>query len=722
MNLRSILGTAAFLFLLAVAKPLSAQIITNVTPPLGSHGDFVQIFGNGFAPGGHRPSTLSVIFNTTLSTSNTNAVVSDSEIDITNVPTAATSGFIHVFVNGNEAISPLQFVVINTNSYVTNFNPIYGGNGTVVVLSGVHFVSGGATNVSFNGKLAQGAPNVQPNTITVTAPNGVTSGPLIVLSKYGATHNFSTESNVITTSTNFFVAPKITSFAPATGRPNTNVVITGTNFTGCSAVLFGSVNALSFIISNNTTILATVPNNASTAPIVVSPPLNTIFSPAQSATSFKMLPTIFSFSPGLGASNTLITVTGAGLNEKSPHPDVTVGGGVVTTFGTISANTLTFNVPATAASGIISITTTNGSITSTQLFYLPASITSFTPANGAIGTVVQITGKNFTNASAVTFNGIPASTFAVTNNTVMGATAPFGVTSGTISVTTPFGITTSSNLFYVAPTITDFTPNHGLPGTTVAITGTSFTNASAVLFNGQPATSVTVINNSNLTAVVPNSATTGKITVTAPGGSVVSAANFTIDSSDLSVTVTALPDPVFIGSNLVYTIVVSNSGPTSALNVRLTNALPQSVMLNSAATSQGSLATNSNPILGDLGTINNNSSATILLTVKPLASGLITNTASIGSDFPDSNSANNLNLHVTTVWPLPLLSIRNLMSNSLVQISWPAPLSGFTLQFKTNLAPNFSWTNDPGTKIVSGTNVSVIESNVGTARFFRLTN
>jgi len=304
----------------------------------------------------------------------------------------------------------------------------------------------------------------------------------------------------------------------------------------------------------------------------------------------------------------------------------------------------------------------------------------------------------------------------------MGATAPSGVTSGTISVTTPFGTTESTTLFYVAPTISDFTPNHGLPGATIMITGTSFTNASAVLFNGQPAISFTVTNNTTLSAIVPNGATTGKITVTAPGGSGVSAANFTIDSSDLSVTVTALPDPVFIGSNLVYTIVVTNSGPTAALNVRLTNALPQSVTLKSAATSQGSLVTNANPILGSLGTINNNSSATVLLTVTPLATGPITNTASIGSDSLDPNSANNINKLVTTVWPLPLLSIRDLMSNGLVQISWPAPLSGFTLQFKTNLAPTFSWTKDLGTKVVSGTNVSVIETNIGTARFFRITN
>src|ERR1700743_290016 len=110
-NFRRIFGIAAFLFLLALTTSLPAQIITNVSPPLGGHGDFVRIFGNGFAPGGHRPNTLSIAFNGTLSPSSTNSVVSDSEIDITNVPAAATTGNIDVFFNGIKKTSPQPFII-----------------------------------------------------------------------------------------------------------------------------------------------------------------------------------------------------------------------------------------------------------------------------------------------------------------------------------------------------------------------------------------------------------------------------------------------------------------------------------------------------------------------------------------------------------------------------------------------------------------------------------
>ncbi|HEX4265910.1 MAG TPA: DUF11 domain-containing protein [Verrucomicrobiae bacterium] len=728
MNFRRIFESTAFLFLLAAATPLSAQIITNVSPPLGGHGDFIRIFGNGFTPGGHRPSKLIVTFNGVLSTSNTNSVVQDYEIDITNVPTAAISGYIGISINGITNISPQPFVIVPTNTpYATNFSPGYGAANTTVTITGVHFITAKVTNATFNGVISKTISHVTPvvnsdNSMTVTVPDGVRAGPIIILSSNGVAHNFSTATNTISTSTNFFVQPIITSFSPANGRPNTNVVIKGTNFIAASGVSFGSASAAGFTVVDNNTINATVPTNASTALIGVSAPPGTIFPPSSSSAAFKILPTIFSFSPSTGPTNTLITITGSGLDEKSPHPDVTVGGGTVVTFGTISANSLSFNVPTTAASGLITITTTNGSISTTQIFYLPASISSFTPNAGPPGTVVKITGNNFTNASAVSFNGIPATAFAVTNNTTVGAIVPAGVTSGVISITTPFGTTNSTEVFLGPPMIISFTPTHGLPGTNVIITGTSFTNATAVLFNGLPAAGFTVINNTTLSAVVPGLATTGPITVAAPGGTNTSAQNFTIDSTDLGISITGVPNPVFLGSNLVYSIVVTNIGPVPALNVRITNTLPITVTLKSATTSQGTLTTNGNPISAALGSLNNGSSATVTLTVTPTAVGQLTNQAFVVTDSHDPNPANDSAAIVTTVWPLPFLTITNLMSNSLLRVSWPAPLSGFTLQFRTDLSTSASWTNDPGSKVINGTNVSVIETNIGTAKFFRLTN
>jgi hypothetical protein len=714
----------AFPFLLASAGSASAVTVTNVTPPMSSTGVHqINIFGNGFAPGGLHPTTLSVDFNGTVATTNPNAVVSDSQIQLLSVPAGATSGFIHVVINGGiPKASPQPFIIISTNSYVTNFSPTYGDVGTPVTITGVQFQTAQATNVSFNGILGTSTFVKSDNEIDTIAPAGVTTGPILVMAKGGAAHDFSTSSNRVSIATNFFAQANILKFTPTNGIPGASVVVTGLNFTAASAVAIGSVNASDFTISNNNIIRVTIPANASTDFITVSPPSGTLLSPTQSPLTFRILPTVSGFSPAFGPVNTLVTLTGSALNERTAGPIISVGGGIVISFGTVSPGTVTFNVPATAASGPITVTTTNGSATSTDIFYLPASITSFTPTSGAPGTIVTLTGKNFTNASVVSFNGVDAASFVVTNNTTLGAIVPAGVASGKISITTPAGTTNSAGVFFAAPTITDFTPNHGLPGTTVLITGTSFTNASDVSFNGTPAASFVVTNNTTLSAVVPVGVTTGKITVTAPGGTGQSATDFVVDSGDLGVAVFDSPDPVFIRSNLVYTIILTNGGPVSALNVRFTNTLPTSAVLKSASITQGTLVTNTIPITGSIGTMNNQSVVVVTLTVAPTVPGLITNAASIGSDSIDPNPANNSASAVTTVWPLPLLSITNLMSNDLVRISWPAPLSNFTLQFRADLSTNVFWSNDTAPKVVIGTNVTVLKTNVGTPQFFRLTN
>lgn len=77
-----------------------------------------------------------------------------------------------------------------------------------------------------------------------------------------------------------------------------------------------------------------------------------------------------------------------------------------------------------------------------------------------------------------------------------------------------------------APTITSFTPTSANPGTTITITGTNFTGATAVSFGGTAATSFSVTNATTISAVVGNGAT-GEVKVTTPGGTV-SKAGFTL--------------------------------------------------------------------------------------------------------------------------------------------------------------------------------------------------
>lgn len=78
----------------------------------------------------------------------------------------------------------------------------------------------------------------------------------------------------------------------------------------------------------------------------------------------------------------------------------------------------------------------------------------------------------------------------------------------------------------VIPNVTGFSPAAGGPGSSVSITGTNFTGATGVSFNGTPASSFTVNSDTSITAVVPSGATAGPITVSNPSGSDASASNF----------------------------------------------------------------------------------------------------------------------------------------------------------------------------------------------------
>jgi len=244
----------------------------------------------------------------------------------------------------------------------------------------------------------------------------------------------------------------------------------------------------------------------------------------------------------------------------------------------VSFGQLTAVVPAGATTGPISVTTTDGSYTNANNFFLPASISSFTPTNSAPGTRVSIKGQNFIGATAVKFGGVAAA-FNVTNNTSVGATVPANVITGPISVITPAGTATNAALFYGLPSISSFTPTHGLPGTSVIISGTNFLGTSAVRLAGLGA-AITSVNNTQIKVTVPSGAQTGPFTVVAPAGTNTSAQPFILDyTSDLAVTITNSANPVTVGSNLLYIVTVVNNGPYPAPNVQLTNILPSSVEL-----------------------------------------------------------------------------------------------------------------------------------------------
>ncbi len=74
---------------------------------------------------------------------------------------------------------------------------------------------------------------------------------------------------------------------------------------------------------------------------------------------------------------------------------------------------------------------------------------TFVQPTGAVGGGAQILGQGLTGATSVTFNGVPATSFTVVNDTYMTAVVPSGATTGKVVVTTPSGPLTSNVNFRI---------------------------------------------------------------------------------------------------------------------------------------------------------------------------------------------------------------------------------------------------------------------------------
>jgi hypothetical protein len=99
--------------------------------------------------------------------------------------------------------------------------------------------------------------------------------------------------------------------------------------------------------------------------------------------------------------------------------------------------------------------------------------------------------------------------------------------------------------------------------------------------------------------------------------------------------------------------------------------------------------------------------------------GTIIDTVSVASDNPDPAPGNNTFTAVSTVLPLPILTIRR-AGQSQLSISWPVALTNFGLQFNTVLNAGVSWANVGTAPVISGDQNIVTETNSGGSKFYRL--
>ncbi len=534
--------------------------ITSFSPAVGSVGANVLISGINL------DRTIGVKFN------GSNAaftIMSSSSVQAT-VPAGATSGTISVTTASGTATSASSFTVAPpaTNDNFSAAQVLSGASGQV---TGSNLVatkeagepnhagnSGGASvwyawtapangtytfetnGSSFDTLLGvyTGDTLASLNPIASNDDAGTSTGSSATFSAVGGTvysiavdgYNGATGSINLVWAENS-AAPVISSYAPQTGTPGTQVKITGANLLGATGVTFGNADA-GFVVDSDTQITATVPANAVTGAIMVT-------SAAGSATTSGNFVVVAaasndSFSNAAPISGATGTITGnnAGATKQTGEPDHagnaggksvwyawTAPAGGTFTFDTSgsSFDTLLAVYTGTAVGGLTEVASNDdaGSISTSSVSfnatggvsyriavdgYNGASgnlvlnwaknnngpvINSFAPASGPVGTPVVIAGANFTGASAVQFGGV-AATFSVDADSRISATVPSGAATGVINVTTPVGTGTSAAEFKVTagPANDAFADRTVLSGSSVNVAGS---NIGATKESGEPA-------------------------------------------------------------------------------------------------------------------------------------------------------------------------------------------------------------------------------------------
>ncbi len=490
-----------------------APIISGITPTGAPAETLITIQGSGLT------GATNVLFTSTTFPSGisvTPTVVSDRIIRVS-VPISASSGPVTVTTPRGTVTSAFDFVV----TLVVNaryFTPASGAVGTNVVVSGSQLA--GATSVRFGDVEAPILSNTDSQ-IQTRVP-AVVSGrvPIIVRTPSGVgTPPYALFSVSAT--------PSLTGFAPASGAVLASVVLTGSNFTGATAVKFGSTPATAFTVNSGTQITATVPADAATGVISVVTPSGT----AASGAPFTIItaPNIVRLSPGSGSVGTTLAIVGVGFTGVS---SVSIGAALMT-FTVNSDGQITATLPAGALAGIVSVTTPGGTARSASPFtILPPTptISGFAPPSALAGAVITINGTNFTGATAVSFGTTPAASFTVVSATQITATVPGGVSAGAVSVVTPNGTATSSAVFALLmppPIITNFTPTSGSPGASITITGQNFAGTNSVSFGAAPVAGFTVSADGRTITATVGTGSSGLVSVVTPNGLTSSSAAFT---------------------------------------------------------------------------------------------------------------------------------------------------------------------------------------------------
>lgn len=399
---------------------------------------------------------------------------------------------------------------------LTDYYPNSGNQGTLVTVEGTGFSSNPSDiSATFSGTPAD-VVSATATAVVLRAPQKGSTGE-IVMKVSGETLNIGRYT---------YQELSVQRISPSNGAAGAHIRISGAGFSSLKgpAEVFINGKASVVVSASDTLLVVEVPEAVGTGPVKVK-----VDGKESMGQTFKYQ-AIAGISPLTGGKGTQVRITGEGFEELAEGNYVDFNGKPAL-VKEASGTSLLVVAPAEVGTGPLSITINKQKVTGPVFTVVPPPvIETVSPLSGPGGSVMTIVGNTFSTIleeNKVSINGkvIPVTTASATKLTL---TLPGNTGNGKVVLSVNDQVVQGPEFKDQSLGINKLSPENGLAGTQVTITGTGF-NANAaqniVTFNGLPA-SVISATETQIVVKAPIGLSTGPLKVVNNGAEAIAPVTF----------------------------------------------------------------------------------------------------------------------------------------------------------------------------------------------------
>jgi len=331
-------------------------------------------------------------------------------------------------------------------------------------------------------------------------------------------------------------------------------------------------NRVSVIDTGSDTVTATVPVGTSPTAVAVTPDNRRAYVADLGASAVSVIDTAtnaVTATVPVGADPDALTVTPDGSRVY-----VTSSSGTVSVIDT-ATNTVSATIATDTGPFALAVTPDGHHV---YLANGPANTVSVldTATNTVTGTIPV---RSNPQGVAITPDGSRAYVSDLGSNDL----TTIDTATSTVSATTPVGHNPVGLAISLRPlpppVVTGVSPSSGPPagGTTVTVSGTNLTDATAITFGpDHPATHVQCTTTTCTAVAPPGQVGTVDVQVTTPAGTSAATAadRFSYTAADVAVSLAAVPQPGLLGGQIAYTVTIADHGPSTLTSASVHVALP----------------------------------------------------------------------------------------------------------------------------------------------------